>query len=249
VYLPGILAGARASSVGLIDTWRRNSDVDLVEYGDNRFSGPAVVRTVTDEIVRAQSAEKPYARIVIIGASMGGLVSYDVILQLRAERVATPIDLIVLDAPTSASDFQSPKDVGAPALRFLPFGPLWNQFNLVKWVPHDPEPQNLEPGVNLVELHQRVVQAGKYRASFMRDEMVFIMDHGSLAPGSLNGKVDSLVYVRSTRDTDTVRPEAYNAWASAFSATTKKEVKSPHVGFGEYPKAWKQAFAELLPVP
>lgn len=246
VYLPGILASAKNSSVDLIGIWRHYGDVYLVEYGDNRFSGSVIVRLVSNQIIRRQRAAQPYRRIVFIGSSMGGLLAYDVIRSLRKSLMVTPIELIALDAPTGAADFQPPNNLVAPILRLLPFGPIWNKLNLVSKMFVPPKEVNIEPGVNRAELARRVGEGKNYRLSFWRDELCYIMGHGALRPGSLVGQVYRLTYVRSIRDNDTVRATAYNAWAATTPIATRVEVDSTHVGFAERPKTWQQAFRKLL---
>jgi len=249
VYLPGILSGGRASSVDLIDVWRRHSDrVMLVEYGDNRFDGEFCARAVSDAIKR-QAADTPFRRIVFIASSMGGLLADDVIRQLKLDD-SVSTELILLDAPTSASDLQAFNGliarVAPPILRMFAPGPISNQLNLVGWLFVPPKDENVEPGVNRAELARRVKAAGSYRLSFWHDQLVYITSHGAPKADSLEGRVDRLVYVRSTRDHDTVRPEAYKTWASTTRIATRKEVDSTHVGFAERPKTWQQAFEELL---
>ncbi|MEP7205127.1 MAG: hypothetical protein ABI716_02960, partial [Candidatus Saccharibacteria bacterium] len=106
VYLPGILASAKDSSVDLIDVWRRFGDVVLVEYGDNRFDGARVVSEVVAELRRLQSGTTRYEQIVFIGSSMGGLLADDVILQMGSDN-SVLVDLLLIDAPTSAADLQA----------------------------------------------------------------------------------------------------------------------------------------------
>lgn len=245
VYLPGILAGGRASSVDLIDIWKRHSDfVMMIEYGDERFDGAFCAQSVSDAIQR-QNAATPFYRIVFIGSSMGGLLAYDVIRQLKLDD-SVSTELILLDAPTSSADFQAPNHLVAPVLRVLPFGPIWNRLNLIDKMFVPPKEENIEPGVDRTELARRVDEGKNYRISFWRDELVYIMTHGAPKRGSLESRVDRLVYVRSTRDNDTVRPEAYDIWATTTSITTRMEVDSTHVGFAERPKTWQQAFEQLL---
>jgi len=225
VYLPGILSSARSSCIDLIDLWRRYGDVMLVEYGDERFNGSVCVHTVA-ETVRRQNLEKSYRRIVFIGASMGGLLAYDVIRQLVLANIDS-IDLIVLDAPTSNDDFHGSKRLLAPLLRILFFGQLWNRLNLVAKIS---------------------VQLKAFKLSFWRDQLVYIMSHGAPKSGSLKGLVNRLVYVRSTRDHDTVRPETSLVWLATTPIATVLEVDSTHVGFAESPMIWREAFEGLLNV-
>ena len=245
VYFPGILAGGRSSSVDLIDTWRSHGDrVLMVEYGRERFDGRVIVDGVVRRI-RRENALTPFRTIKFIGSSMGGLLAYDVIRQLHLGK-SVSIGFYPIDAPTSSSDFQPPNHLVAPLLRVLPFGPIWDKLNLVSLMFVPPKEANIEAGVDRAELARRVEQGKSYPLSFWRDELVFIMNHGAPKPGSLEGLVDDEVYVRSTRDNDTVRAQAYGVWALTKSEVTRMEVDSTHVGFAERPDTWRQAFEQLL---
>ncbi len=197
--------------------------------------------------MQRQKASKPYRRIVIIGSSMGGLLGYDVVRDLRAKSLTTPIEMVVLDPPTGAADFQFPNNLKAHALRVLPFGPIWNQFNIIDKMFIPPKEENIESGVDRAELARYVEQGKSHRLSFYRDQLMYIMSHATLKAGSLVGLVDRLTIVRSTRDTDTdtVRASASAAWFAAFPDAVKIEVDSTHVGFAERPETWRQFFKLL----
>lgn len=250
VYLPGILAGARASSVDLIEIWRQRAEnIMLVEYGDDRFDGCATAKNTFEAIQYHLSVNRfgeSYERIIFIGSSMGGLLAYDIIQHIKQYDIRVSKDLILLDTPTSLDDFQPPNDKTAPLLRFLPFGPILNKFNLVSLMFVPPKEQNIEEGVDRKELSRRVDEGKSFRVSFWRDELMYIMDHGIPIKDSLEGLVDRLVYVRSKRDVDTVRPEAFDKWFATTKIASWFEVDSTHVGFAERPKTWQRAFEILL---
>lgn len=252
VYLPGILAGTRASSVDLIEIWRQCAEnIILVEYGDDRFDGRAVAKKTFEAIqylLSVNRADHPYKRVIFIGSSMGGLLAFDVIQHIKKYDIRVKKELILLDAPTSLADFQPPNDKIAPLLRFLPFGPIWNRLNLVAKMFVPPKEENIENGVDRAELARRVNEGKSFRASFWRDELMYMMDHGIPAKSSLKGLVDRLVYVRSRRDNDTVRQEAYYKWEATTNIAKWFKVDSTHVGFTERPKTWQQAFKKLLGV-
>jgi pimeloyl-ACP methyl ester carboxylesterase len=237
------LAGARSSSQGLSDIWQDNGDVLYVEYGGTRFRANEVVRKVVG-FINSHS----YGRIVLIGASMGGLLANDIVQRLD-RAMQNKVELVVLDAPTSARDFQPPLDKFSPLVRVLPFGPIWNIMSrlAMKFIVRPPKEQNIEKGVDRIELARRVAQARSYPLSFWRDQIKYMVTHPKLRPGSLV-HVKQVVYVRSERDTDTVRPTAFNAWQGARGTrpVVRIEVDSTHVGFAERPQTWRRAFRKIF---
>lgn len=251
VYLPGILASARGSAGDLLDDWREYGDVLLVEYGDDRFVADKVVEA-TVAAITSRLQEKTYTQIVFLGSSMGGMLVYDVTMRLGValDLIDDPfslpqIDLVVLDAPTSARDFVSPNDKLAGVFQVLYPGPIMNQLNLVAEMFVPPKEDNVEPGVDREELVRRVSEGSSFRFSFYADEVRYLMNHGPLSPG-LDGLVHSVTYVQCVRDNVTIRPEASDAWFWAFMDTRVVQVDSTHVGFAERPHTWEIAFRDIL---
>lgn len=242
--MPGILAGGRSSSQGLSDSWRQHGDVLFVEYEGKRFRAEQVIDKVVGFLDTRRGAN--YQHIVFIGSSMGGLLAYDVVQRLDAETRAKAA-LVAIDAPTSARDFQSPLDKTSQLMRVLPFGPIWNLLSrpVMGLMTVPPKEENIEPGVNRAELARRVEEMRGYPLSFWRDQVMYIITHGKLANGSLRD-IRRLVYVRSRRDIDTVRQQAYNVWSRASGDAVYIEADTTHVGFAERPRAWRAAFVKVF---
>jgi hypothetical protein len=214
VYLPGTTAGARESSESLLRTWLQYGDVLLVEYGDGRFFGDEVVAKTIDAIRVAESG-RHYDRLIFVGSSMGGLLSIDAVDNYTGD---LPVSLVVVDAPTSSEDL-----VGlfgaAPALRALPFGPIWN-------------------GVD--------VDGTPYDTSFWRDQITYVVEHGVPERDSLDGKIENLIFLRCTRDNQFVRASAADRWVSAFSGAVVVDVDSGHVDYHGEPELWNRVFNDAF---
>ncbi len=246
VYLPGILAGAKSSSEGQSDQWLKRADVLFVEYSGDRFNGSLVV----SEVVRfLTDPANTYAQVVFIGSSMGGLLAHDIVQALPMD-VSFAIDMIAIDAPTGASDFQAPLNIAARALYVMPFGKLLNPLSkrvMTALVP-GPKEENIEPGVDRQKLAASVANARHYKLSFWRDQLMYIISHGAPRSYSL-WQVRTFVYVRSLRDTDTVRAEAFSPWNRAVAdRTTRIESDTTHVGYAERPATWRNTFQRCFAV-
>lgn len=243
VYLPGILAGARRSSQDINDIWLEEGDMLHVEYRGKRFRAKRVVSAVAGYII---TNGRRYERIVFIGSSMGSLLAYDIVQRLNRGTRAK-VAFVAIDAPTSARDFQSPLDKTSHFMRILPFGPIWNLLSrpVMKLLMVPPKDENVEPGVNRTDLDRRFQQMWDYPLSFYRDQILYMISHKKLVSGSLDG-IKRFVYVRSKRDTDTVRQEAIHSWYRARQRITYIEADSTHVGFAERPQTWRKTFRQVF---
>lgn len=244
VYLPGILAGAKSSSEGLRSHWLQHGDVLLVEYRGQRFRAEEVVERVAENVNLRGIF---YDRIVFIGSSMGGLLAHDVVLELgpSAREKST---IVAIDAPTSAADFQSPLDKTSQLMRVLPFGPISNLVSgpVMSFLAVPPKERNIEIDVDRKELARRFKEMTSYPLSFYRDQVLYIISHGRLEPRSLSG-LQMMIYVRSTRDNDTVRIDAYRAWWNAYGQKpVRLRIDSPHVAYAERPRTWNDAFKAVF---
>ena len=240
VYDPGILHDGVTSSLTQVPVWKEDGDVLLVSYTGKRFDGKAVARATGREL-RYYVDYEGYDTVVFIGSSMGGLVSYDTYLFVADMPVE--FKFILIDAPTKRSDFQAPLDkiclIGAAHFA----GPISNlasklYFNATFRAPAE---ENIEPGVDRDELAKRVEEAKSFPLSMHNDWIRYIIGHAPVAEDSLYGL--DVVYMRSLRDTDTVRLEAFDAWDAAAGGSAKLvEVDSTHVGYYERPQTWNGAF-------
>jgi hypothetical protein len=246
VYLPGILADGPHQSKELLPVLTQYGDVLQVSYMGQRFDGTRVVADLEHEL-RTQVNGYGYRTVVFIGASMGALVAYDTFQKVRTLPVTWKF--VVMDAPTGRRDLQPPLDKLILAMNVWYPGPIANLLHrpIMNMMAVPPKEENIEQQVDRAELAKRVQEAKSFSPSFLADEDRFILNHSPLKKNSLEGK--TIVYVRSTRDNDTVRPRAFNTWKQvAAGGTIRLEVDSTHVGFNERPETWRQAFAnDIIP--
>lgn len=249
VYFPGILADGVTSSQELVPTWRRHGDVLLVSYEGRRFKGDKIVADTAREVYHLV-ADNYYENVVFLGSSMGGLLSYDTIQALEATDLKREpkFKLVLMDAPTKRSELQSPLDKIALGSWLWWAGPISNLISkpyfALTFV--GPNEENIEPEVDRSKLDAAVAESKSFKLSWAMDQNRFIIGHSPVERDAL--KDVDVVYVRSTRDNDTVRPEAFDTWALAAGRRniTRIEVDSTHVGFNERPDVWRKAFGQQI---
>ena len=242
VYYQGILAKPDSSSEEVRPIWLEHGDVMLVNWTGDRFKASQVVNTVTAAIAR----QSDYTTVVFIGSSMGGLLSYDTALELMTLKPDIDMKFVLLDPPTRRGDFQSPLDKASYVAEFTG-GPITNLFSKqyfdLTFV--EPKQDNIEKNVDRDKLAAHLQDAKSFPISMNNDWVRYITGHGTMIPGALKGY--DAVYVRSSRDEDTVRPEAYNAWKQVFGGElSHMSVDSAHNAYNEMPAAWQTGFRQAL---
>lgn len=245
VYFPGILTDGVSSSSELVGVWQRAGDVTLVSYEGKAFSGRQIIEKGVDHL-----ATLSYRKVVFIGASMGGLPAYFTMLGLRAREPMLSYRLVLIDAPTGWKDLQLDLQIFAPAAWFWWAGPVGNVVSRLYYGATyvKPKEENIEPGVDRKALDKHVEANMSHPVSWGMDQNRFLMSHPDIKPGSLDGvRVD---FVRSTRDTDTVRKTFIESWIKATGVVDYQihEVDSTHVGFPERPETWRKFFRQLFNV-
>jgi pimeloyl-ACP methyl ester carboxylesterase len=245
VYFPGVLADGVTSSEDLREVWLQHGDVLMVSYDGNRFDGHEVARAAATWL--EQYAADNYDDVVFIGSSMGGMLSYLTIQLSQRKLPGVEISFVPIDAPPARQYLQSPLDKAALGSWLWWAGPLSNLFSRL-WFNAtfvSPNDENIEEGVDRERLAQRVEQAKGYALSWSMDQNRFISGFRGVMPGSLDGI--HVVYVRSMRDNDTTRPEAFNPWFHASGGTAVRVfVDSPHVGYAERPTTWRLAWEHRI---
>lgn len=236
------------SSREVVGEWRQYGDVLLISYDGHRFEPMQIVSDVARDIERHVDSEG-YSRVVFIGSSMGGLMSYDTYQLLENRRYGVEYSIIAIDAPTKRLDLQSPLDMISLGSRVWWAGAISNLFSKLYFNATfvAPKDENIEDSVDRERLAETVKSAKSYQLSWAMDQNRFIIGHGGLEPGSLVGV--EVLYVRSTRDNDTVRPRAFESWKRAAGGSLGLvKVDSTHVGYNERPEAWRQVFRlDILP--
>lgn len=250
VYLPGILASSDMMPEKITRAWAERGEVWGVNYLSPRFRPEKIAEGVANRIALHSDRHKSLSRVVLIGSSMGGLLTYDIRRQvasylLMSNNALTP--LIPIDAPTCRKDLQSPWDWLVRGFLLVPFGPIWNPLSklIMKKVFIPPKEENIEPDVDPEWLEWYITKARSFPLSFWRDQAMYIMKHGRPERGSID---DVVVYIRSTNDDDTVREEALDPWIEAVSASTSGGILTVqakgahHAAYAESPGPYEEAF-------
>ncbi len=251
IFLPGILAASSAMSDRILDVWARFGQVWGVDYTPPRFRPEHIVSLVRDQLLRACLGEADVKRVVLIGSSMGSLLAYDIRQSLeKSSMFNVDVDLVVVDAPTGRKDFQPLLYWTSWFVHILPFGPLWNHLSkpIMKKLVIPPKEGEIDADVDRDWLDQQVAGARSFPLSFWRDQVMFILNHGAPAPDSVD---EPLVYIRSTKDDDTVRPEAEEKWHAAYIGPAnfwhpQKAEGAKHAAFAQNPRAYEEVFSYTL---
>lgn len=249
VFLPGVLASAKSNSAdGLSDVWKDYGGVMMVEYGKKKFDPKRIVYETYSSIINAYILGQPFKTVNIVGCSMGGKLSCEVLSRIlhnhpKFYTKVAKFNLILIDAPIDGDDLINPMSV---TLTKIPFGPIWDKLGLLRFMLGMPKRENMEEGVDLKHMKKRVDEARSYRMSFFRDEVDYIVNHPlSSEIDKLRSALNKVVYIKSLRDNDNVRSEAIIKWRRLFPDMTVEEIDSPHAGFGEMPIAWAAQFREI----
>lgn len=243
VFLTGTQSSGVKLSVPFIPLWSHYGDVVVVEYSRQRFVSEDVLAAVTAYLGRPDT--KPYTRLTLIGASLGGPLSTDLALALPADSPVRHIDFMLADTPTGLTDLRDPR---AGLIARAPFGPLSNAlFTKPFWTlgfrPLPPDQLGL--GALPSELSASHALAGTYPLSGWVDEVHFITTHERPRLPAASITVSG-VFLQSTRD-DVVLPIAYLSWNQVFGGRLPLlRVDSTHIGFLEYPVNWSQAFIQAF---
>lgn len=251
VYLPGILASSTMMPERLIKVFAEFGEVWGVNYLSPRFRSERIVNVVTRWLVACCQKDRRINRIIFVGSSMGGLLAYDIHKGLAANPLMKNVrfGLMPIDAPTGAEDLQSPLDRLAPLVRWLPFGPIWNNLSgpFMKLLFIPPKEGEIDPDVDRDWLAQQVEGARSFPLSFWRDQIMYILNHGAPEPDSIGSR---LVYIRSTEDNDTVRPEAVLKWFEASDSWRKRSQclaeDAKHAAYAQNPGAYEKVLPEAF---
>ena len=233
VFLTGIQSSGQQVSVDLVPLWQTFGDVDVVEYNRVNFDA----RDVTRSVVKASEG---YSQLTLIGASLGGLLSYDIIAQLKYEQSPIKINLILVDAPTGVEDIVNA--TAAKAVSKIPFGPLsnWLFTRTVWWFSFNPsDPSELEPVINTAALDALHATAADWPLSSWRQQLSYIVEHAKLQADVLRDV--STVFLRSSMDT-VVTKDAATHWPYVPRPLRVIDIRSMHIEFLGFPEAWREGF-------
>ena len=243
VYLPGILADGKQSSLLMVDTWKQYGDVLLVSYDGKRFKPDNITRDI-DRWVAKNGAD--YREVVFIGSSLGGLLAYDAAPKLEDDGLL--VRYVFVAAPTGYGDLKG-AGKASPAMYLWWGGPISNATTgkwLLKGLFQEPKDDNIEPEVHRDELKQRVEEAKNSPFSVYGDQIRYVLGHGKPARDTLVGV--KAVYIRCDRD-ELVADDAYDSWSSAFGDSRNLpliESDTTHVGYNEMPTTFRKDFVRAF---
>lgn len=236
VFFTGVQSSGQAHSAPLRDLWSDRYDVVVVEYNRVRFDG-RVTAYDTYQQLRAWG----YDRVILDGASMGGLLATDVIDFDHADS-GQHIEFAVMlqDAPVDQQDlYLSSRPKVASKLWHpgvvtnLVSGWFWDLF-------FSPPPRDqLGSGVNNQQLETHYQASRTYPLSGWVGELRYMTGHRGFIRNQYQGI--PLVVMKSENDT-TVKAN-FDRWKEIFGGGTLVQVpQTTHVGFVEYPDRWRAAF-------
>ncbi len=226
VYLNG--AGTPRTVIDdLRPFFARQGNFEEVVYGHELFDIEKTVNLVIEKI-------KPYSHVTFVGASMGGLVAYDVIQELRKRGDHHHFGLILIDSPTGKWADVGGVPWGAKLAACLPFGKLSNgMFS-------SPRPQG-----DLSQIHPK--DPGKmekfwdeyatYPWSGYSSQGCYVFYHDVLQP--LEGV--TATFIRSQKDTF-VLDSAIEEWRNVVKLEDTFRVNASHMSFLDEPVLYEQAF-------
>jgi hypothetical protein len=182
---------------------------------------------------------------------MGGLLSLDVVSWLRDHGgTDKTIKLIAVDSPSGSQNMLAGGNIGAPVLRFLPFGRLysWMGAGLIKMMLVPPKDENIEPGLDRAAVKREgIAMMSQATLSSWRDQLVYIASRKQLSASDFDGIDAPVVYMRCDRNNETVsQPIAANTWSTTSKTVMVVGVDSTHCGFLERQATWRKAFASVL---
>lgn len=248
VYLPGILASSTMMPERLVKAWAEFGEVWGVNYLSPRFRPKRIISVVSRWIIACCEKDSRIEHVILVGSSMGGLLAYDINKKLSKSPLMKNVEigLMPIDAPTGSKDLQPPFDFLSPFVRIIPFGPLSNHLRkpIMKRLVIPPKEGEIDYDIDLEWLEQQVEGARSFLPSFWYDQTMYIVRHGALAANSIDCPV---VYIRSTEDDDTVKPEAANSWQQAVSSTSPRSFMldaegAKHAAYAQNPRAYEEVF-------
>ena len=213
-----MLANGVEQSDVFSDLLAQDGQLLQVSYSGSRFRPDQAVDDIADWLVEHQ-AKYHYRHIVFVGASLGGLLAYDIYQELLSRGWSMEsFQFVVIDSSVGHGDLKSPSSWQSSLLNILRLGAPFN------WLK----------------------DAKGYPVSYMADEVRYFSEHNQLREGSLEGV--QVICVKSTQD-QFVKDSVIDSWrVAAGSKMEVLRVDSPHVGFHEEQQTWKSVFEnDILP--
>ncbi|HWT39862.1 MAG TPA: hypothetical protein VN081_01120 [Dongiaceae bacterium] len=257
VYLPGILFDGDESVAEVKGAMMESVANGLfVSYGFWRFLSRKVILGTAAVIGHApgEGSRQQHTSIVLVGASFGGRLAADVVLELQTRYGwnASAITVVMVDTPCENNSFQQPGLTVSLIVRRLFFGPLVSSIAapLVKRTMVPPYDVDIEAGLDFASVKRKAVdRMAKFRLSSVADQQRYLADNSIQWTLGLTG-ID-VVYLWCDHNNITVVQPAAMRKVELFTKGKVNHfawrvVPSPHCGFGQLPTLWQSAFREVL---
>lgn len=237
VFFTGAQSSGIAHSAPLRDLWSRHGDVIVVEYNRRRFDARATVHD-THQLL----TDGGYRRVIIIGASMGGLLATDLIDLDRVKGRELAFAVLLQDTPQDIEDLYHKNRTEifnvwrpGPVNNLFMTDPFWHYgFN-------PPPPYMLGSGVDKAQLRAQYSASSSYPLSGWAGQVNYVRSHRGFDRNQYLGV--PLVVMQSQND-NVVKPNAHK-WQYVFGGGTVVNVpQTTHIGFVEYPDRWRAAFQD-----
>jgi hypothetical protein len=171
VYLGGAGSRPSAQAAGMLATLQAEAkNVDVIEFAAGKFSEDKIIDFVTQRIENDE-------HVVFVGASLGGLLSYDTIKHLRDSGDTRKFGVVLIDAPAVSGDV-----VGIPwVLKQLSWIPLGGITNLWFHPPFDRNaPATIDPDADRQKLEALWQSYETWETSCWVDQGDYVFSHDSL---------------------------------------------------------------------
>lgn len=238
VFFTGVQSSGTTHSAALRDLWGKHGDVIVVEYSPNRFDGGVTAYDTYRLLI-----DGGYKRVILDGASGGGLLATDVIDFDRVEGNKLEFVVMMQDVPQTEEDLYD-RDNAVNVATFLYPGPVtsWWGTDLFWHFGFKPPPRYmLGQDVNDAQLKAHYEASRNYPLSGWAGQIRYIVNHREY--GRNQFRDIPLIYMQSEHD-GVVKPTA-DKWKSVFGNITLIKVpETTHVGFVEYPQRWRTAFEQ-----
>jgi hypothetical protein len=226
--------------------------VRVVEYAEYLFDADEVVDAVDDAIEADESeAAGTEEDEVLVGGSMGGLLSYDVIGQRQAKGDTRKFGVVMIDSPTDKEDVPAVPGVLTGPSSIGLFG--WMGFFTSETVgpaigmpPFEPgDPAKMSPYINPAELQKSNESYEHWKTSCWSDQGHYVFGHDPLTKRP-NVK---WVFIQSGSDTFANGNSSYAKWqASQEGAVLHIDgpPKAEHLAVHDWPREYAAAMEQGL---
>lgn len=231
VYIGGAGSSPKAQSAGLVPTLQAEAkDVYIVENAPDLFN----VRKVIDLVVRTI---KYHDKVTFIGGSMGGLVAYDVIKQLREQGDGRHFGVVLIDSPTNGDDVIGVPEI-AKAFSWLPLGWITDQWYHPPFDRNAPAVIDLDADRGQLETLWRSYET--WKTPSWGDQGDFVFSHDPMA--KLTNV--SWYFVQSGADTFVDGNRAYANWETTQGKMSRTIVPDgAHLALLNRPRPYNDAVA------